>query len=106
MSFQHALGGLVSPQWRRSVLGSHFSSFVGALLSRGCCISTGSSFSLTSSTCLPLPLFLSPIVIPVSVRGDVLGQFSSSSQSVYIPPKIQSLEISTGCGIMTLYLPL
>ena len=47
----------------------------------GCCISTGSSSSLTASTCLPLFLFLSPLVIPVNARGDVLGQFSSFSHS-------------------------
>ena len=62
----------------------------------GCCISTGSSSSLTASTCLPLFIFLGPLVIPVNVRGDVLGQFSSSSQSPWTPPKMQSLEISDG----------
>ena len=59
-------------------------------------ISTGSSFSLTVSTCLPLFLFLGPLVILVNVRGDVLGKFSSSSQSPWTSPKMQSLEISDG----------
>ena len=77
-----------------------------SLSSCGCFISNGSSSSLTASTYLPLPLFLGPLVIPVSVRGDVLGQFSSSSQSPWIPPKIQSLKISTECGINPLYHPL
>ena len=46
-----------------------------------CCNSVGSSSTQTTSTSLPLPLFLGPFFIPVSVRGDVLGQFSSSSKS-------------------------
>ena len=59
-------------------------------------ISIGSSSSLTASTFLPLFLFLGPLVIPVNVKGDVLGQFSSSSQSPWTPSKMQSLEISAG----------
>ena len=52
----------------------------GASLSRcGCCTPAGSSSSLTASASLPLPLFLGPFVILVSVMGDVLGHFSSSS---------------------------
>ena len=39
----------------------------------GYCISAGSSSSLTTSICLPMFLFLGPLVIPVNVRGDVLG---------------------------------
>ena len=39
----------------------------------GCYISAGSSSSITASTCLPMFLFLGPLVIPVNVRGDVLG---------------------------------
>ena len=62
----------------------------------GCCLYNGSSSSLIASTCLPLFLFLGPLVIPVNVRGDVLGQFSSSSQFPWTPPKMQSLEISDG----------
>ena len=47
---------------------------LGASLSGcGCCVSAGSSSSLTASTCLPLPLFLGPLDILVSVRSDVLG---------------------------------
>ena len=38
-----------------------------------CCNSVGSSSTQTSSTLLPLPLFLDPFVIPMSVKGDVLG---------------------------------
>ena len=71
-----------------------------------CCNSVGSSSTRTTSTSLPLPLFLGPFVIPVSVRGDVLGQFSSSSQSSWTPPKIHSLDINPGCGINPLYPPL
>ena len=37
------------------------------------CNSTGSSSTRAASTSLPMPLFLGPFVIPVSVRGDVLG---------------------------------
>ena len=80
--------------------------FGASLSGCGCCILVGSSFSLTASSSLSLPLFLSPFVILVSVRGDVLGQFSYSSQSPCTPPKIQSLEISAGCGISPLYPPL
>ena len=39
----------------------------------GCCISAGSSSSLTASICLPMFMFLGPLVISVNVRGDVLG---------------------------------
>ena len=45
------------------------------------CNSVGSSSTQTASFSLFLPLFLGPFVIPVSVMGDLLGQFSSSSQS-------------------------
>ena len=45
------------------------------------CNSAGSSSTRTACTSLSLPLFLGSFVILVSVRGDVLGQFSSSSQS-------------------------
>ena len=38
-----------------------------------CCNFAGSSSTQIASTSLPLPLFLSPFVIPVSVKGDVLG---------------------------------
>ena len=82
---------------------------VGLVLSpsRSSYCNSASSFSIrTSSTSLPLPLFLGPFVIPVSVRGDVLGQFSSSSQSPWTPPKIHSLDISPGYGINPLYPPL
>ena len=42
--------------------------------SRGsCCNSTSSSSTRIASTSLPLPLFLGPFVILVSVKGDVLG---------------------------------
>ena len=39
----------------------------------GYCISAYSCSSLTASTCLPLTLFLGPLVIVVSVNGEVLG---------------------------------
>ena len=45
---------------------------------------------------LSLPHFLGFLVILVSVRGEVLGQFSSSSQSLSTPPRIHSLVISAG----------
>ena len=49
---------------------------VGSVVSSSrcsCCNSAGSSSTRTTSISLPLPLFLGPFVIPVSVRGDVLG---------------------------------
>ena len=71
-----------------------------SLSSYVCFIFASSSSSLAASTSLSLPLFLCHFVILVSVRGDVVGKFSSSSQSPRCtPPKIQSLEISSGCGI-------
>ena len=48
---------------------------------------------------LPLfsfPLFLGPLITPINVRGEVLGQVSPSSQSPSTPPKTQSLMISAG----------
>ena len=42
----------------------------------GCCISASYSSSNTDSTCLPLFMFLGPLVIPVNVKGNVLGQSS------------------------------
>ena len=64
--------------------------------SYGYCVSVGYSSSITTSTCLPLFMFLGPLVISVNVRGNVLGQFSSSSHSPWTLPKMQSLEISDG----------
>ena len=55
--------------------------FRASPLGCGCCIFAGSFSSLTAYICLPLFLFLGPLVIPFNVKGDVLGQFSSSSQS-------------------------
>ena len=51
-----------------------------------------SFFSIYAS--LYLPLFLGPLITPINVRGEVLGQVFSSSQSISIAPKIQSLVIS------------
>ena len=48
------------------------SSYGASLSGYGCCISAGSS-PLATSTSLSLPLFLAPFVIPIRVRGDVLG---------------------------------
>ena len=54
----------------------------------GYSVSAGSSSSITASTCLPLFMFLGPLVIPVNVRGDFLRHLSSSSQSPWTSPKM------------------
>ena len=42
-------------------------------------------------------LFFSPLVIPVSVRGDVSGHVSSFPHSSSTPPRRQRLVIIVGC---------
>ena len=44
-----------------------------------CFISTLSLSFLFVSASFSLPLFLGPLITPVNVRGEVLGQVSSSS---------------------------
>ena len=89
-------------------MGSHFSAFVVALELK---FQAGFDIflhhvSLSISASLSLPLFLGPLVIPISVRGEVLRHFSSSSQSSSTPPRIHSLVISAGLGTSPLYPPL
>ena len=50
-----------------------------------------------------LPLLFGPFISPVNVKGEALGHDSSSSQSPFTHPKMQSFVIVVGCGIKLLY---
>ena len=85
------------------------SSSDGSWLPTGICsIPTGSSSSwgsyATSIISISfLFLLFGPLITPVSVKGETLGQVSSSTHTLFTLARTQSLVIVTGWGISPLY---
>ena len=67
-----------------------------------CSFSLPSLSSSSISYIFFLPLSTAGLVIPISVREEVLGHLSSSSQVPFTPHSMHNLVMVDGCGIKPL----